>query len=245
MDRTELAWAAGFWDGEGSAYLTGSRERGTRQPQARINQAGQGGMPEVLVRFHAAVGRRGTLHGPEKKIGRKDLYYWAASSRATIVEVAELLAPWLGPIKLAQFATTLGTPVLTLRRNGDAPIGRDEDCAWAAGFFDGEGSVYLRPHRSHAGFFIVEAALTQSSATGRSEELERFGAIAAQGRIYGPINDKRGVTPYWRWKDTKTRTIRSVVESLWPWLGSVKKAQAEAALRIVEAQPMLPRGNPA
>ncbi len=61
MDRTELAWAAGFWDGEGSAYLTGSRDRATKQPQARMDQSSTTGVPEVLIRFQKALGS-GVIH---------------------------------------------------------------------------------------------------------------------------------------------------------------------------------------
>src|SRR5688572_7675700 len=114
MDRTELAWAAGFWDGEGSIYLSGALRRATRHPQARINQADQGGMPDVLLRFHRAVQGAGALHGPERKPGRRDLYYWVASRRAEIIEVARSIRPWLGPIKTAQFADILGIEVAAL-----------------------------------------------------------------------------------------------------------------------------------
>jgi hypothetical protein len=245
MDRLELAWAAGFWDGEGSAWLTRAEGRLKWQPQARINQADQGGMPDVLIRFHRAVGHRGTLHGPERSPGKRDLYRWSASSRPEIIDVARLIGPWLGHVKLAQFALTLDIPQQDLRRDApDAFERRDEQLAWAAGFWDGEGSTYLLRHRSHPGYFIVEACLTQSSEAGRSAPLDRFGSIVALGVIRGPIKDKRDVTPYYRWKDTKASAIRATMRALWPWLGPIKKGQAEAALRIVEMQRQLPRGNP-
>jgi hypothetical protein len=39
--------------------------------------------------------------------------------------------------------------------------------------------------------------------------------------------------------------VRLVLDSLWPWLGQVKRAQARAMLKVLNGQPVLPRGNPA
>ena len=60
MDRHELAWAAGFFDGDGWAAAVRQRRRRTRQPAARINQAGDG-VPETLIRFRGALGGLGSL----------------------------------------------------------------------------------------------------------------------------------------------------------------------------------------
>src|SRR5207247_4911519 len=64
MDRFDLAWAAGFFDGEGWANAVAQEGRKTKQPQARINQADPNGVPEVLLRFQRAVGGLGRIGGP-------------------------------------------------------------------------------------------------------------------------------------------------------------------------------------
>ncbi|HKY52348.1 MAG TPA: hypothetical protein VJP45_13910, partial [Candidatus Limnocylindria bacterium] len=74
MDRHELAWAAGFFDGEGWANRSG------RGVQARINQGGDDGMPAVLLKFQRIVGV-GRLKGPQIEAGKQDLYWWEATSR--------------------------------------------------------------------------------------------------------------------------------------------------------------------
>lgn len=241
VERTELAWAAGFWDGEGSAYLVRQEGRRTAQPHARINQSSTTGMPEVLVRFEAALGF-GSLQGPDLMEGREPLYRWVVSSRALVEAILERLEPWLGQVKRHQLQTVLGAPSVSLGRN---PVDQRESLAWCAGLFDGEGSVYLAKHQSHAGHLVLEAAITQSSEAGTPEVLERFRDAFGLGKIYGPYPTGPGWAPVYRWKAHRRGHIEVILARLEPNLGAVKRSQAAAALAIVAAQPPLSRGNPA
>lgn len=243
MDRTELAWAAGFWDGEGSAYLTGSSDRATRQPQARINQSSTTGVPTVLSRFHAAVGL-GSISGPELKHGREPLYRWVISRRSEIEEVATVLCPWLGGVKREQLRAVVGDPGIRALRWDDVP--EDEGRAWCAGLWDGEGCISILDHRTHPGRSILEASITQSSDSGIPEVLERFRAVVGNvGNIYGPYDAGPDRQPVYRWKLWPLELIRQVVMQLDPQIGPVKRSQAHIRLAVVLAQPPLPRGNPA
>lgn len=241
MDRTELAWAAGFWDGEGSAYLSGVRDRPTKQPHARINQSSTTGIPGVLTRFQRVVGL-GAVQGPYLKDGREPLYRWEISRRSEVALLLEQLAPYLGQVKRVQMHLAL-----------DAHAGHqgiwddlDEDSrrAWAAGLWDGEGSVCLLSHRSHDGHFVPEAAVTQSSDRGVPEVLTRIGSIGPRGFLYGPFPQEPPYSPVYRWKLFRLEEIRTLTGTLRPWLGSVKMAQAERVFGVLDAQPKLPRGNP-
>src|SRR6266540_4363990 len=58
--RTELAWAGGFFDGEGSTFVA---TRG-HYPVIGISQSDDDGIPAVLVRFREAVGGYGHINGP-------------------------------------------------------------------------------------------------------------------------------------------------------------------------------------
>jgi hypothetical protein len=49
LESHELAWAAGFFDGEGWANRSG------RGVQSRINQAGPEGVAEVFAKFQRIV----------------------------------------------------------------------------------------------------------------------------------------------------------------------------------------------
>ena len=137
MDRHELAWAAGFFDGEGWA---GKSKRGV---QAQINQAGPDHVPAALARFQAALGGLGRIGGPTREPKRKDMYRWVVSSRNDVELVLQLLKPWLGPVKLCQVARATGLAV----SSAEARTGDDEWRAWAAGLFDGEGCSALLRHR--------------------------------------------------------------------------------------------------
>lgn len=238
-----MAWAAGFWDGEGSVYLSGALDRARRYPQARINQAGATGVPEVLIRFQKAVGL-GAISGPYLKDGCEPLYRWILSNAVEIRHLATALDLWLGGVKRGQFREVLGAT----GEPRSIPFDRlpeAEQRAWAAGLWDGEGCVCLLKHRSHTGHFVPEAAVTQSSAGGRPEVLVRLAAVAGGGHWYGPYEQKPPWSPVYRWKLFRLDEIRALFDRMWPWLGSVKKEQAERVVAVLVSQPTLPRGNPA
>jgi len=190
MDRHELAWAAGFFDGEGWA------NRSKRGVHARINQAGPTGMPEVLSKFRRIVGV-GRLRGPQIKEGKQDLYWWEVTSRADVTTVADLIGPWLCPVKRHEFERTLQRSLAPKIWPGSA----SEEHAWAGGFFDGEGSTYLEKHRTHAGYFASRLDVPQASVVGIAAELVRLkAALADIGTISGVRRGKSNRKPYRRWR---------------------------------------------
>lgn len=240
VDRNELAWAAGFFDGEGWANALAAEGRRTRQPHARVNQAGSDGTPEVLLRFQTAVGGLGFVGGPYVVDGRRDLYKWEISSRGDVELLHHLLRPWLGQLKLGQLGTALGRPAARSR-----PIGSTDDwICWAAGLWDGEGSTYLLDHRSHDGYLIAEARVTQASRCGSPEVLERFRDLVHVGRIYGPYQQVEHHQPVYRWHASATSDVLKVIELLLGRVGSVKAAQARNVAVALGSQPPLPRGRP-
>src|SRR5262245_2809349 len=97
-DPCSRAWAAGLFDGEGSATSHRPKNRQRVQPKLFLYQAGLADPPEVLVRFRDVV-ECGTLLGPY----RERLWCWSAGSARDIARVATMLWPWLGPVKRAQF----------------------------------------------------------------------------------------------------------------------------------------------
>jgi hypothetical protein len=214
------------------------KSRRGKRPIAQINQADANGVPEVLTRFRAAVGV-GRVRGPKREEGKIDLYHWVASSRGDVRRTFEAIAPWLGGVKTAQFDHAVG-PV--------SPTGhdtsRDEDLAWAAGLFDGDGSTYFAKHRTHAGYVRAEMAVTQSSRTGEPGVLSRLREILGVGHIGGPYGGNDKWEPVYRWKVYRRIEIEATATSLWPWLGSAKQEQAASVISTDAAQAPLPRGNP-
>jgi hypothetical protein len=234
LENHDFAWAAGFFDGEGWAAF---QHRGTR---ARINQAGTDGMPEVLVKFQRIVGV-GRLKGPVILEARQPLYYWEATSRPDLTQVVERIGPWLCPVKRVEFERTLGAPLLPVRWPGSM----SEELAWAGGFFDGEGSTCLDKHRTHDGFFAPVIHVPQAAEIGIAPELLRFRDAIGVGNISGVRRPKPPRKPYRRLRVYTLQKVELAIHLLWPFIGDVKRAQAQKVIQVMHAQPDLPRGNPA
>lgn len=233
MDEHELAWAAGFFDGDGWAAIVRDRRRKRGQPHAQINQSSLTGVPEVLGRFRAAVAV-GRIGGPKIEDGREPLYWWVASSRGDVTRTGSLIGPWLSHEKRDQFTAAAG-----LRFDAE-PI---DSFAWAAGLFDAEGSTSLSDHRSHAGYKTVESSMTQLSPEGEPEELIRFGGVVGVGSTNGPYMQDGALELVYRWRLHTSDGIRVMLHVLQPWLGRVKRLQALDALAVIDSQPALPRGR--
>jgi ssDNA-binding Zn-finger/Zn-ribbon topoisomerase 1 len=117
-DREALAWAAGFFDGEGCASFSNVRRF---HLNFNVRQATDDAavVPEVLIRFRDAVGL-GRIHGPERRPRReRPQYVWQAGSFEDCQAVLALLWPWLGTIKRAQAARALKAVPRFVNRYGD------------------------------------------------------------------------------------------------------------------------------
>jgi len=94
--KAEIAWAAGFFEGEG--YFTGGTHRLKHSaprfyPAAGINNTDL----EMLTRFHRIVGV-GTIRSRDvsySPFNAKPQWIWRASKRREVEHVRDLLLPWL------------------------------------------------------------------------------------------------------------------------------------------------------
>lgn len=109
-NREELAWAAGFFDGEGHVRSCMTNTRGGRVQPYRdwflsISQV----HPAVLERFRAAVGGIGTIGGPYKRKNpnAQDVYRFAAGGFHHVQAIGAMLLPFLSPVKVEQFEASL------------------------------------------------------------------------------------------------------------------------------------------
>jgi hypothetical protein len=102
------AWAAGLWDGEGSAYLLDHRShRDRRIGELCVTQSENGGVPEVLRRLTVIAGR-GHVNGPYRQVGAtRDVYRWKVTAQPDIHPVIAILWPWLSEVKRTQAAGVL------------------------------------------------------------------------------------------------------------------------------------------
>lgn len=158
FDPLQIAWAAGFFDGEGStiAYFPNKKSRYLRV-QASVPQSGHGQMPEVLKRFAAAMLGMGKIVGPNEY----GIYVWKTRGFEEAQATIALLWGQLGPVKRAQASAALKEALdgyrtgrlkarPSRRRGNDHVVhatassttahADDLDRAWAAGFLDAEGA---------------------------------------------------------------------------------------------------------
>jgi hypothetical protein len=108
MDSHELAWAAGFFDGEGNIRIKANRqhERPYLYPAIFIPQIDR----QVLDRFQQAVAV-GKVTGPHSRrrygATRKDQWYFEAYGLERCQAIIALLWRWLSPVKHDQARAVL------------------------------------------------------------------------------------------------------------------------------------------
>jgi len=191
-----------------------------------VYQSGNGAPPALLLRFRSAVGDVGLIHGP----ARGYLYQWHSKRNVVVDVVSELLWPWLSDAKRTQLrraASEVSRPAPTV---ADAPWTRDELLAWAAGFFDGEGSIGVYGMRRAPSMY-----LPQSSTDGIPNTLGRFRAAIGAGNITGPrtLRSRWTKLPQYSWRTQRFAAIEEVVRLLRPYSDVVKLGEMDACLQLV------------
>lgn len=98
------------------------------------------------------------------------------------------------------------------------------ELAWAAGFFDGEGSVLWRGKK--------RKEICVSIAQSELQPLERFyEAIGKIGSLRGPYYHRVAHhKPYWVVYVNGFPNTQAVIALLWRWLSEPKRSQADTAL---------------
>lgn len=100
------------------------------------------------------------------------------------------------------------------------PMPAEVDRAWAAGFWDGEGSTSLR--RPRAGAKPIGCRMYISQKDTGPELLERFLTIVGVGSV-----KERGTRPgVWQWTVQDQAGCKRALDVLWPYLGTPKREQA-------------------
>jgi hypothetical protein len=105
INKLELAWAAGFFDGEGNVNLAKDKE--ARRLRLRAFQTDR----EPLERLQKAVLGLGKIYGPYEQglgsFGIKKIYHWDVSNFKDVQMVSCLLLPFLCSIKASQILVGL------------------------------------------------------------------------------------------------------------------------------------------
>lgn len=106
------------------------------------------------------------------------------------------------------------------------------EIAWAAGLFEGEGSICTSPTKRSATRRIVLSSTDK-------DVLERFGAVVEAGKLYGPHKQRgKGYKPIYTWSISDYKEVQRIAEAFLPWLG---KRRTEAVEQFMEELPDGPR----
>jgi hypothetical protein len=107
---TEIAWAAGFFDGEGwiGAQPKDPSSRWVRLSMTVVHTGPEDRPPAALERFQAAVGGVGHIYGrgPSDRLGDKPIWSWSCEKLPDVRDIVALLLPFL-TVKVDQVATAI------------------------------------------------------------------------------------------------------------------------------------------
>ena len=108
-----------------------------------------------------------------------------------------------------------------------------EELAWAAGFFDGEGSTSKSTHQTVNGNTRYYAKIQLGQVDRRN--LERFHkSIGGIGKIRGPV--KTPTKPRYDWSAGGFEDVQAVIALLWCWLSPAKRDQAKGVLLLANTR---------
>jgi len=103
---------------------------------------------------------------------------------------------------------------------------RQLDLAWAAGFFDGEGTTTtLNAKRDK--YVYLRCSIAQKNV----ELLNKFKEVVGVGSIY-----KSNTREVYNWNCYKYEEVIQILNALWPYLGEQKKQQAITSLNKVTSK---------
>jgi hypothetical protein len=106
---TDIAWAAGLFEGEGCFDL--SKAGGDRHTADRVYaRLSLGSTDEDVVQRYQAIVGVGRIYQDKKLTrGGKRFWHWMAAKRSDVEHVAELFRPYLGARRLARMDEMLAT----------------------------------------------------------------------------------------------------------------------------------------
>ena len=111
---------------------------------------------------------------------------------------------------------------------------REQELAWAAGLFEGEGTWNAYGYKNKAKR-SVQARLAMTDR----DVVERFAAAMGFGTIVARKvrEDRPREKPVFEWYTQKRANVRQMIEWFWPFLGERRRSRAEALIALGPAKP--------
>lgn len=248
---SELAWAAGFFDGEGSTTARTFKLRpGYRQLAIGVPQAGHDSVPLVLVRFKRAMAGMGTIGGPDSH----SIYVWRILGREQVHAALALMWPFLGDVKREQAARAIAlvdaqyesgayerrspratVPALSVDEDSGATTALE--AAWAAGFLDAEGCfglIRVAPRVNGPDWYRLRCSASQHGQVGSPPQV----LLRLQALLGGRI-ERHGEPDDFKWVVEGRARVESVLKVVGASLTNVKRDQAARALLAFNSQTRL------
>jgi LAGLIDADG-like domain len=102
-----------------------------------------------------------------------------------------------------------------------------EERAWAAGLFEGEGSIALRRNRT----VLLSLGMTDRDV------VERFRAVLGTGQISSqPPGRNRRTKTLWRVDVGDVAEVMRIIDLFYPYLGARRRARADEVLEVLRAR---------
>lgn len=115
IDREELAWAAGFLDGEGcftGAYRTVTKDTRTFYPLLTVSQVHRPSLRRLQRVFHAGS----IIKRPAQQVGWSDQWLYQVNGFEKVQAITAMVWIWLGRVKREQAARCLQLHLSTVNR---------------------------------------------------------------------------------------------------------------------------------
>lgn len=240
----DLAWLAGFWDGEG-CVRSAKTNTTFAYPIFTMSQAGSEGR-ELCERVHRITDVGGKIDGPfKRKSPYTDVYMFRANGYPRVATMTIACWPWLSRTKKDQALAALNAfhDHASGRRqradlttdfladalvNRERPTTRREDLAWLAGFWDGEGccsSLNTVNSRSYPVFTLSQAGPENEALCRRVAAI-----VGGPASVSGPYVQRNEWNPQWKVRIGGHERVQSMTAACWHWLSRTKRDQAARVL---------------
>jgi hypothetical protein len=102
------------------------------------------------------------------------------------------------------------------------------EIAWAAGLFEGEGSMRITTSRN-ARCAVLVLGMTDLDV------VRKFQAVVASGTVRGPVKRQPGRKPFYVVEVAQRPVVKRTLEAFLPWFGERRAAKARELLAHIEA----------